>query len=45
MELADFKGHSDMVTCCVLSDSGRLVVSSSEDTTVRVSRLLFAEIS
>jgi apoptotic protease-activating factor len=36
MELADFRGHSDMVTCCALSNSGRLVVSSSEDNTVRV---------
>ena len=37
MELADFRGHSDMVTCCALSNSGRLLVSSSEDHTVRVS--------
>lgn len=37
MELADFRGHSDMVTCCALSNSGRLLVSSSEDNTVRVS--------
>ncbi|CAI8008599.1 Uncharacterized WD repeat-containing protein alr3466 [Geodia barretti] len=36
MELADFRGHSDMVTCCALSNSGKFVVSSSEDNTVRV---------
>ena len=41
MELADFRGHSDMVTCCALSDSGRFVVSSSEDCTVRVSTHLY----
>lgn len=37
MELADFRGHGDKVTCCALSTSGRFVVSSSEDNTVRVS--------
>ena len=40
MELADFRGHSDMVTCCALSNSGKFVVSSSEDNTVRVSQYI-----
>ena len=36
MVLADFKGHRDMVTCCALSASGKIIVSSSEDLTVKV---------
>ena len=34
--LADFKGHKNTVTCCALSSSGKLVVSSSEDKTIKV---------
>ena len=37
MVLANFKGHKDLVTCCALSRSGKLVVSGSEDCTVKVS--------
>ena len=37
MVQADYKGHKDHVTCCDLSPSGKLVVSSSEDCTVKVS--------
>ena len=36
MVLADFKGHKDMVTCCTMSASGKIIVSSSEDLTVKV---------
>ena len=35
--MADFKGHTDTVTCCALAVNGRLVVSCSEDCTVKVS--------
>ena len=38
MVLADFKGHKDSVTCCALSTSCKLVISSSEDNTVKVGR-------
>ncbi|XP_064383959.1 apoptotic protease-activating factor 1-like isoform X2 [Halichondria panicea] len=34
--LADFRGHTDQVTCCDLLRSGKLAVSSSEDNTVKV---------
>ena len=37
MVLAEYKGHTDRVTCCALSKAGRYVASSSEDSTVRVS--------
>ena len=36
MELANFKGHKDVVQCCALSRSGKLVVSGSSDCTVKV---------
>ena len=36
MVLADFKGHNNIVTCCALSRSGKLVVSGSEDCTLKV---------
>ena len=36
MVLADFKGHTNSVTCCALSATGKLVTSSSEDCTVKV---------
>lgn len=36
MVMGNFKGHSDRVTCCALSEDGRLLISSSEDCTVKV---------
>lgn len=36
MVLADLKGHKDMVTWCALSCSGKMIVSCSEDLTVKV---------
>ena len=36
MVLADYKGHTDDVTCSDLAPSGKYVVSCSEDCTVKV---------
>ncbi len=38
MVLADYKGHTDDVTCSDLAPSGKYVVSCSEDCTVKVHR-------
>ena len=43
MVLADFKGHKDMVTCCTMSASGKIIVSSSEDLTVKVRGLFVGQ--
>ena len=36
MVLSEFKGHTDRVTCCAIANTGRLIVTSSEDNTVKV---------
>ena len=43
MVVADFKGHKDMVTCCTMSASGKIIVSSSEDLTVKVRGLFVGQ--
>lgn len=40
MVLGDYKGHKDDVTGCDLAPSGKILISSSEDCSVKVRKLV-----